>query len=66
MCWVCFLLLKVFVLESKFENYEENFGKFIIWDLWEGVDLVWLICLFREVIDIEFIFFLIELEFLDS
>ena len=66
MCWVRPLLLKVFASESKSENHEENSGKFTIWDLREGADLVWPICLFREAIDTEFIPLLTELESLDS
>ena len=66
MCWVRPLLLKVFASESKYKNYLDNSEKSTIWDLREGADLVWPICLFREAIDTEFIPLLTELEFLDS
>ena len=66
MCWVRPLLLKVFASESKYKNHLDNSEKSTIWDLREGADLVWPICLFREAIDTEFIPLLTELEFLDS
>ena len=66
MCWVRPLLLKVFASESQYKNHLDNSEKSTIWDLREGADLVWPICLFREAIDTEFIPLLTELEFLDS
>ncbi len=66
MCWVRPLLLKVFASESECKNYQDNSEKSTIWDLREGADLVWPICLFREAIDTEFMPLLTELESLDS
>ncbi|MEB3343661.1 MAG: hypothetical protein VKJ25_23270 [Okeania sp.] len=66
MCWVRPLLLKIFISENKSENYQDNSDKSTLWDLREGADLVWPICLFREAIDTEFIPLLTELELLDS
>lgn len=65
MCWVRPLLLKVFASENKSENHQDNSDKSTLWDLREGADLVWPICLFREVIDTEFMPLLSELESLD-
>ncbi len=66
MCWVRPLVLKVFVSESDCKNSQDNSEKYTIWDLREGADLVWPICLFREAIDTEFLPLLSELYLLDS
>ncbi len=66
MCWVRPLLLKVFAPESECKNHQDNSEKSTLWDLREGADLVWPICLFREAIDTEFIPLLTELELLDT
>lgn len=66
MCWVRPLILKVLSSESDDKNSQEMSEKLTLWDLREGADLVWPICLFREAIDTEVIPLLAELEFLDS
>ncbi|NET42250.1 hypothetical protein [Okeania sp. SIO2B3] len=66
MCWVRPLLLKLSTSEVGCENHQNNLEKSSLWDLRDGADLVWPICLFREAIDTEFMPLLTELEFLDS
>ncbi|MGB3511865.1 MAG: hypothetical protein WBA93_22040 [Microcoleaceae cyanobacterium] len=66
MCWVRPLILKVFSSESDGKSNQEISEKPTLWDLREGADLVWPICLFREAIDTEVIPLLAELELLDG
>lgn len=65
MCWVRPLMLKVFASESECENNQDVSEKSGLWDLRDGADLVWPICLFREAIDTEFMPLLSELYLLD-
>ncbi|OZH55986.1 hypothetical protein AFK68_01085 [Hydrocoleum sp. CS-953] len=66
MCWVRPWILKVFSSESECENNQDVSEISRLWDLRDGADLVWPICLFREVIDTEFLPLLSELYLLDS
>ncbi|MGK7918784.1 MAG: hypothetical protein AB4080_02080 [Trichodesmium sp.] len=66
MCWVRPLLLKESIAEVDSENHHQKLAKSNLWDLRDGADLVWPICLFREAIDTEFIPLLTELELLES
>ncbi len=66
MCWVRPLMLKVFSSESECENNQDASERSRLWDLRDGADLVWPICLFRETIDTEFLPLLSELYLLDS
>lgn len=65
MCWVRPLMLKVFSSESECGNNQDVSEKSRLWDLRDGADLVWPICLFREAIDTEFMPLLSELYLLD-
>ena len=66
MCWVRPLMLKIFSSENESKTNQEISENSTLWDLREGADLVWPICLFREAIDTEVIPLLAELELLDS
>ncbi len=61
MCWVRPLMLKVFSSESECENNQDVSERSRLWDLRDGADLVWPICLFMETIDTEFLQLLSEL-----
>ncbi|MDJ0554457.1 MAG: hypothetical protein QNJ68_08475 [Microcoleaceae cyanobacterium MO_207.B10] len=66
MCWVRPLMLKTFSSENNGKNNQEISEDSTLWDLREGADLVWPICLFREAIDTEVIPLLAELELLED